>query len=53
MLTLFTIPKPFAGHIGVIQRNALESWRRLDSDVEIILCGDDAGVAKTADALGV
>jgi hypothetical protein len=25
-MTLFAIPKPFVGHIGVIQRNALGSW---------------------------
>ncbi len=29
MLTLFTIPKPFAGHIGLIQRNAIASWTLL------------------------
>ena len=29
MLTIFTTPKAFRGHIGVIQRNALESWTRL------------------------
>lgn len=48
MLTLFTIPKPFTGHIGVIQRNALASWRRLAPAVEIILLGNDAGVAEAA-----
>ena len=26
MLTIFTTPKPFRGHIGIIQRNALKSW---------------------------
>ena len=29
MLTIFTIPKPFVGHIGVIQRNAIISWLNL------------------------
>lgn len=48
MLTLFTIPKAFDGHIGVIQRNAIESWRRLDDDVEILLLGDDPGVREVA-----
>ena len=26
VITFFTIPKPFEGHIGTIQRNALASW---------------------------
>jgi hypothetical protein len=48
MLTIFTIPKPFRGHIEVIQRNAIESWLRLRPQCEIILCGDDPGVAEAA-----
>lgn len=52
MLTLFTIPKPFTGHIGVIQRNALASWRRLAPTVEIILLGSDCGVADAAQEFG-
>jgi len=27
MLTLFTTAKPFESHSGVIQRNALKSWK--------------------------
>jgi hypothetical protein len=53
MLTLFTTPKPFRGHIGVIQRNALKSWTRLGSDVEVILFGDDEGAAEVARDLGI
>src|SRR5690606_5406703 len=53
VLTIFTIPKPFEGHIDVIQRNALESWCRLDAQVEVILCGDDPGVAEAAQDLGM
>jgi len=26
MLTLFSMPKGFIGHIGVIQRNAIGGW---------------------------
>lgn len=48
MLTIFTIPKPFKGHIDIIQRNAIESWLRLEPRCEIILCGDDDGVAEIA-----
>lgn len=45
MITLFSTPKPFRGHINVIQRNALQSWKRLDPQIEIILVGDDEGTA--------
>jgi hypothetical protein len=48
MLTLFTIPKAFAGHAGVIQDNAIGSWIRLGSGCEVILFGDDPGVAEAA-----
>jgi len=48
LLTIFTIPKPFEGHIGMIQRNAIRSWKALDPDFEIILFGSDAGTAEMA-----
>jgi hypothetical protein len=48
VLTLFTIPKAFDGHIGLIQRNAIESWMHLQPRPEIILLGDDKGTAETA-----
>jgi hypothetical protein len=53
MLTFFTTAKPFLGHDGVIQRNALKSWTLLRPDVEVILFGDDAGAAEAAQALGI
>jgi len=53
MLTLFATPKPFRGHISVIQRNALQSWTRLAPDVEVILFGDEAGAAEAASELGL
>ena len=53
MLTIFSIPKPFTGHIGIIQRNAIASWRRLDPSCEIILFGNDAGVKEAAEEFGV
>lgn len=53
MLTFFTTPKPFRGHIGVIQRNALRSWTQLHPDAEVILFGDDEGAAETARDLGI
>lgn len=48
MLTLFTIPKAFKGHIGVIQRNAIESWTHLQPRPKIILLGNDDGTAEVA-----
>lgn len=48
MLTLFTCPKPFAGHIGVIQRNALLSWKQLQPACQIILVGEEDGLAEFA-----
>lgn len=53
MLTIFTVPKPFEGHIGIIQRNALQSWRHLRPACQILLCGDEAGTAEAAATLGV
>jgi hypothetical protein len=53
MLTIFSTAKPFTGHSGVIQRNALESWKRLHPDVEVILFGDDAGAAEVCRELGL
>ena len=57
MFTLFTIPKAFAGHIGVIQRNAIGSWVRLrhegQAQPEIILFGNDPGTAEISRELGL
>jgi hypothetical protein len=53
MLTLFSIPKPFFGDSAAVQRNALESWVRLRPRCEILLLGDDPGVAQAAAAAGV
>lgn len=53
MLTFFSTPKPFAGHIDVIQRNALRSWQLVHPEVEILLFGDDAGAAEVSRELGI
>jgi len=53
LLTIFSIPKPFRGHIGTIQRNAIQSWLQLSPRCEVILCGDDPGVAEAASEYGV
>jgi hypothetical protein len=52
MLTIFATPKPFKGHDGIIQRNAIGSWVRLHPDCEVILFGDEAGAAGVAEELG-
>ena len=52
MLTIFTTAKPFRGHSAVIQRNAIQSWKRLDPDVEILIFGDDWGAAEVAREFG-
>ncbi len=46
MLTFFTTAKAFRGHDGIIQRNALKSWKLLDRDVEVIVFGEDEGAAE-------
>jgi hypothetical protein len=53
MLTFFTTGKPFRGHSGIIQRNALKSWMLLYKDVEVILFGDDEGAGEVARELGI
>jgi len=46
MFTIFSVPKPFEGHIGVIQRNAIKSWTMLNPLPEIILFGTDKGTSE-------
>lgn len=53
MLSIFAIPKPFRGHIDVIQRNAIQSWLQLSPRCEIILCGNDDGVSDVASEYGL
>ncbi len=53
MLTLFSIPKPFEGHIGVIQRNAILSWTQLHPDCDIILFGDEPGIQEICQEFGL
>ncbi len=51
-LTLLAIPKPFEGHIGLIQENALESWTRLRPRPDLVLVGDEPGTAEAARRFG-
>ncbi|MFN8435197.1 MAG: hypothetical protein U0V18_14325 [Anaerolineales bacterium] len=53
LITLFSAPKPFTNpHIAMIQRNAIKSWTLLP-DVEVILLGEEQGLAEAAHELGV
>lgn len=53
MLTIFSTPKPFRGHVAMTQRNALESWKRLHPDAEVILFGDEEGTAEISRELNL
>jgi hypothetical protein len=53
MITMFSTPKAFIGHIDIIQRNALKSWQRLHPDIELILVGDDPGAAEVCSEFGI
>lgn len=54
LITIFSAPKPFTDpHINMIQRNAVRSWTLLGSDVDVILVGDEPGMAEAAQELGV
>jgi len=53
LITFFSAPKPFTNpHIAMIQRNAIRSWILLP-DVEVILFGEEEGIAQSAQDLGV
>jgi Glycosyl transferase family 2 len=52
-ISLFTIPKPFQGHIGMIQRNAIASWTQLQPQPEILVFGNEAGTESVSRELGV
>ncbi len=51
--TIFSVPKPFSGQIGVIQRNAITSWTKLIPQPEIILFGNVKGTAEFAEELNL
>jgi hypothetical protein len=53
MLTIFTLPKPFEGDTGRMQRNAIRSWKRIDPACQIFLCGNEPDLDDAAAQLGV
>jgi hypothetical protein len=52
-ITILAMPKPFEGHIGIIQRNAIKSWTKLRPRPEIFLFGEEAGTAALAAELRI
>jgi hypothetical protein len=52
-LTIFTTPKSFHGHIGIIQTNAIQSWLLLRPECEVILFGNGEGTAEVAAKFGL
>ncbi len=54
LITIFTAPKPFSHpHISLIQRNAILSWQHLGDDVNVVMIGDEPGVADFAAEQGI
>jgi hypothetical protein len=53
MITIFSCPKPFRGHINTIQRNAIKSWTLLKPKPEIILMGSEEGTAQISMEFGI
>ncbi|MHC5758311.1 hypothetical protein [Nostoc sp.] len=52
-ITIFTVPKAFKGHIGIIQQNAINSWKLLRPQPQIILFGNEEGIDDISQKLGV
>jgi hypothetical protein len=52
VLTVFSVPKPFLGRIGEIQRRSLASWVALAPGVQVLLLGDEDGTAEAAAEAG-
>jgi hypothetical protein len=52
-ITLFTAPKPFRDpHIINIQRNAFNNWKQFAPDLDVIVLGDEEGIAEAAQEAG-
>ena len=53
-LTIFTAPKSFTNpHIATIQRNAIQSWLHLGAEVDVLLVGEEEGLAETANEFNI
>jgi hypothetical protein len=48
-VTVFSTPKPFTDpHIDIIQKNAIRSWKALGPSVDVVLIGEEKGMAEVA-----
>ena len=54
MVTIFSTPRPFLGPFDIIQRNAIESWLKLQPKCEVILFEDEEKTTcKVAKEIGI
>jgi len=47
-ITIFALPKAFSGDADRIQSNAFRSWTQLSPAVDVLLVGDEKGIAEFA-----
>jgi hypothetical protein len=53
-ITIFSTPKPFTEpHINLIQRNAIQSWLQLGEETEVLLIGEEEGLAEVAEEFDI
>ncbi len=52
-VTIFAMPKPFVGDADLIQKNAIRSWAQFSPAVDVLLFGDEEGIADFATENGV
>ena len=52
-LTIFSAPKAFKGHVGIIQQNAIRSWLSLRPKPRVILFCNEPGTAEVLNGLDV
>jgi hypothetical protein len=53
LLTIFSAPKAFKGHVGVIQENAIRSWLLLRPKPKVILFCNEEGTSEAMRGLDV
>ena len=53
LLTIFSAPKAFKGHVGIIQQNAIRSWLSLRPKPRVILFCNEDGAAEVLRGLEV
>ena len=53
VLTIFSAPKAFRGHVGIIQDNAIRSWSRLRPAPKIILFGAESETGDVAQRMQI